>query len=85
MVNLTMEVTGKHKVIFKFIENHPKILKYRSRSAILMIRENGKILFGTILFSGLQHFEDTFAVLPLAFSMLNSHVLPRYSRFVTIT
>ena len=31
-----MEVTSKHKVIFKFIENHPKILKYRSRTAILM-------------------------------------------------
>ena len=29
----TREVAGKYKVIFKFIENHPKMSKYRSRSA----------------------------------------------------
>ena len=30
----TKKVAGKYKVIFKFIENHSKISKYRSRSAI---------------------------------------------------
>ena len=31
----TREVANsKYKVIFKFIENHPKISKYRSRSAV---------------------------------------------------
>ena len=49
----TREVAGKHKVTFTFIENHPKILKYSSCPAILIIRENGKMLFGTMLFSGL--------------------------------
>ena len=47
----TREVAGKHKVIFKFIEDYPKILKYRSLSAMRNIRENGKILFATKLFS----------------------------------
>ena len=30
----TREVAGKHKVIFKFIKNYPKIQKNRSRLAI---------------------------------------------------
>ena len=47
----TREVAGKHKVTVKFIENRP--LKYRSCSAIRIIRENGKMLFGTMLFLGL--------------------------------
>ena len=36
----TREVAGKHKVIFKFIENDQKILKYRSCSAVWNRREN---------------------------------------------
>ena len=63
----TSEVAGKHKVIFKLIENHPKISKYRSRSAILNIRENGKMLFGTLLYSSSIILKISFfAVLPLA-------------------
>ena len=47
---LTRKVAGKHKVIIKFIENYPKVSKYRSHSAIYNIRENGKMLFGTKVF-----------------------------------
>ena len=46
----TRDVAGKHKVIIKFTENYPKLSKYRSRSAIKNIRENGKMLFGFKLF-----------------------------------
>ena len=47
---LTREVAGKHIVIITLIENYPKISKYRSLLAILNIRENDKMLFGTKLF-----------------------------------
>ena len=47
---VTIEVAGKHKFIFKFIENYPKILKHRRLSAMCNIRENGKMLFATKLF-----------------------------------
>ena len=49
----TRAVAGKYKVIFKFIENHPKISKNGSCSAIWIIGENSKLLFCIILFSGL--------------------------------
>ena len=85
----TREVAGKlckHKVIFKFIENYPKISKYRSLSALWNLRENGKMLFDTLLLPVLYLLlKNTFAVLPFAFSMLNSPHQPRNSQFVTIT
>ena len=46
----TREVAGKHKVIFKFIENHPKISKYKKLFSYMKHKGNGKMFFGTLLF-----------------------------------
>ena len=61
--------------VFKFVETHPKIPKYKSCSAILNVR--GKWQNVTRYFaisSSLTIFENTFTVFPLAFSLLNSPV-----------
>ena len=81
----TTRVSGKHKIIFKFIKNYPK---YQSIELFSYMKHQGKgkIVLVSLLSPGfLTIFEDTFDVLPLAFSMLSSPVSPRNSRFVTIT
>ena len=68
--------------------NSFKIQKYQSIEVFQLYETKGKMAKCHLLlycFHFFNNFEDTFAVLPLAFSMLTSPVYPRNSRFVTIT
>ena len=70
----TREVAGKHKIIFKLFENYPK---HQSIKVFQLYDTSGKwqnIIQYLAFSSSLSIFEDTFAVLPLAFSMLSSPV-----------
>ena len=69
----TRETAGKHKIIFKFIENDPN---YQSVEVVERYETSGKMAkFCYFAISdSLTVFGDTFAVLALAFSLLNSRV-----------
>ena len=70
----TLEVAGKHKVIFTLIENYPKISKYR---IVQLMKQKGKCQTAIrylAISRSLTIVEDIFAALPLAFSMINSPV-----------
>ena len=64
------------------------IQKYQSIEAFKLYKTEGKMAERYSLlchFHVFNNYEGTFAVLPFAFSMLNSPVYPRNSRVVTIT
>ena len=64
--NFTREVAGKHKVIF--------ILLKITKKYQISCRKKAKCYSVLCYFQIFYNFEDTFAVFPLAYSMLNSHV-----------
>ena len=71
----TQEVAGKHKIIFKFLKKLPQ--KYQRIKVFQLYDTSGKWQNGIRYFafsSSLSIFEDTFAVLQLAFSVLSSPV-----------
>ena len=80
MVGEKGKFTGEIAGICKFIENHPKVSNYRSLSTVWNIEGKWHNVIPYFVISiSFNNFEDTFAVLLIAFSMLNSQLYPRNS------
>ena len=80
----TREAASKHKVTLKLIGNYLKNIKVKKSFRYMKHKENWQNVIQYLAISNsCAVFEDTVVVLALAFSILNSPVQPRNSRFVT--